>query len=329
VRGVLVLLGGITFVPSYSHPSDLWELSVPGGVLTWNERTALPSGLPRSNHAQIFDGSRTLVLGGYKLTSGTVSDVWSYDGSTWTELLPDTPGSAGPPDTREGGVWDPVRARGILLGDPNQSWDPYRLEWDGAGFEVIRPTSTDRWPLDQRAYTAVSFDSRRGRAVIFGGADAASLTRLLGGTWELDADVEPSSTGQVQRRTPAVQMTVRYADGGFSEAQVQALRVRARAGGDVRPGVMGARLLGWVRGGTDNPGGRWVPLAENADPMPLGPSPEGLIEWSAAADLARFFRLRDRELAFQLRPAGAPGPSEPESAVQAEYLEVRVRYSAP
>jgi hypothetical protein len=330
-RGVLVLTGGQYFDSVFGERPDHWELSAPGGVFTWTQRAAsLPVGLPRSNHAQFFDGTRTLVVGGFRLLEGTLSDVWAYDGSSWSLLVPDTPGHSGPPGTREGGAWDPVRRRGLLLGDPLQSWDPYRLEWTGDGFEVVRPTSTERWPLDQRAYTSVAFDARRGRAVIFGGADANDTDRVLGDTWELDADVLAGAGGPLQRRAPAVQFTVRYGGAGFAESQVAGLRVRARAGGDFAPTGSGAMLLGWQRGGLDNPGGRWLELAAGPGGIPLGASPEGLVAWTAdGGQLPRLFRTRDKALAFQVRPAGAPPADAADASVQVEYLEVRVRYAVP
>jgi hypothetical protein len=254
-----------------------------------------------------------------------VNDVWAYGGTGWTQLLPDTSGpSLGPPNTYGGGAWDTARQRGVLLGDVRVSSAPYRLEWLGADYVVIEPTSTERWALDQRDKTAVAFDVRRGRTVLFGGADQASSSRTLGDTWEVDADLDQG----LQRRSPAVQLSVRHGTAGFGVSQVTGLRVRARAGGDFAPAGAGARLLGWHRGGIDNPGGRWIALADNVDGVPLAASPDGLIDWTAsAAERQRFFRERDSELAFRLRPAGAPPAMANESVVQAEYLEVRIRYT--
>jgi hypothetical protein len=75
---------------------------------------------------------------------------------------------------------------------------------------------------------------------------------------------------------------------------------------------------------------RLGPDRPDAGGVPLAGSPAGLLDWSApAADRARFFRERDHDLAFQLRPAGAPPASAVESSVGVEYLEVRVPYSVP
>jgi hypothetical protein len=189
---------------------------------------------------------------------------------------------------------------------------------------VIGPTSTDRWPLFNRNATAIAYDSRRNRTVVFGGFKRpASLA--MGDTWEVDADLDAQG---LQLRSPAVQFTVRYGGAGFDLSRVLGLRVRARAGGDFSPLGAGARLLGWHRDGPDRPGGGWMPLAENTDGVPLPASPAGLLDWTApASELQRFFRERDSALAFRLRPAGAPPADADESVVHAEYLEVRIRYT--
>jgi hypothetical protein len=254
-------------------------------------------------------------------SSGFLEDAWSFDGTSWSQVLPDGPGqtlSRGP------GVWDPVRQRGVLLGDPYVEVNPYRLEWLAGELRVIAPTSTDRWPLYNRNNAAIAYDARRNRTVVYGGFKRpASLA--LGDTWEVDADLDAQG---LQLRSPAVQLTVRYAGAGFDLSGVSGLRVRARAGGDFSPLGAGARLLGWHRGGLEHPGGTWTLLAENAEGVPLPASPAGLLEWTAPAEeVPRFFRERDGELAFRLRPAGAPPASADESIVHAEYLEVRVRYS--
>jgi len=327
-RGVLVLLGGYVEVPEHAHPTDHWELSAPAGVLTWTQvASGLPAGLPRAEHAQFHDGTRTLVLGGFQLGAGTLGDVWALENGAWTQHLADPwPGSSAAPDSRGPGAFDLARGRGYVPGDAGQSWNPYRLEWDGSGYAVIRPTSTERWALDERQLPAVALDGRRGRVVVFGGGDWSN--RVMGDTWELDADVDAGPGEPVQRRAPAFQFTVRHASAGFSPARVQSLRVIARAGGDAGPSGAGARLLGWHRGGPENPGGRWVMLAQNGDGLALGSSPAGLLEWTATGDeRTRYFLERDATLAFQLRPAGAPPRAAAEAAVRAEYLEVRVRYT--
>jgi len=53
------------------------------------------------------------------------------------------------------------------------------------------------------------------------------------------------------------------------------------------------------------------------------------MSWIApGVDIPSYLLTRDGQLAFQLRPAGAPKPLEPESRLRADYLEVRIRYDA-
>ena len=44
-------------------------------------------------------------------------------------------------------------------------------------------------------------------------------------------------------------------------------------------------------------------------------------------DIPTYFVTRDAALAFQVRPAGRPKARDPESSVEVDYIEVRVRYS--
>jgi hypothetical protein len=172
----------------------------------------------------------------------------------------------------------------------------------------------------------MAYDSRRGRVIVFGGFSAGAVLEDL---WEWDNDASPN--GLEQRRKPMMQLTVNYSGSGLKEGNVTALRVRARAGGRFgAPGTgSGAQLLAWRNGGPGVGPGQWVSLAKNSEGTSL-PPPGVLLDWEAApAEIPTLFVTRDRQLAFQLRPAGSSSPAEPESEVAADYLEVRIRHTAP
>jgi hypothetical protein len=313
-RGALVLFGGDTsadYTPVLTR--DTWELTPgpPPGTWTWAQRaTSPPASLPASDsHVLLYDGTRTLLLAGRDATV----PVWQWNGTAWSSV-PFT--GAQPQASSLRAAWDGARGRAVVFGlyRSDDVWD-----WTGSGFEHLVQPPLATWP--ENYASAMAFDSNRGRAVLFD-EDAA--------TWEWDADVEPTAQGPRQRRAPMAQLTASFAGAGFSVADVQGIRVRARAGGNGGVGGPGAELLGWRTGGPGRLPGEWVPLASNADGLPLAGAPSGGLAWQASGAEAQAFLLeRDAQAGFQLRPAGAPGPSEPEASLEADYLEVRVRYLAP
>jgi len=211
-----------------------------------------------------------------------------------------------------------TRRRGVVFGGQSQQGPIGDIwEWTGTGFEQRTRPPQANWPA-ARSDFAMAFDSVRGRVVLFGGAVRGFA---LSDLWEWDAD---------PKRTPMVQMTVSYAAAGFSEANATGLRVRARAAGTFGATGTGAQLFGWRKGGVGVLPGQWSALpARNGDGLPLAPA-AALLNWAPpAADLVSLFVSRDAVLSFQLRPAGSSGPIDPEPAVEANYLEVRIRYTPP
>lgn len=97
----------------------------PGGVLgdvwewdgtTWSERTPLtgPAPAPRFHHTLVYSAARRRVVlfGGHRGGSG-FNDVWEWDGTAWTQLLP-----TASPSPRQGHamVYDAVRNELVLFG---------------------------------------------------------------------------------------------------------------------------------------------------------------------------------------------------------------------
>jgi hypothetical protein len=110
--------------------------------------------------------------------------------------------------------------------------------------------------------------------------------------------------------------------------------VRAHAGGRSGSGALGVYLYGWSSSGSSREPGDWVYLAYsstgvNAAAPWLPPAPGAFMEW-VSADAATAQRYLVNGLAFRIRPSGGTGsPPTSAAAVALDYLEVRVRYTAP
>jgi hypothetical protein len=123
----------------------------------------------------------TLLFGGRNINSSS-DQMWSWDGTNWTQLQP----AVKPPARGHGGMaYDTIRQRMVLFGgmaggspsvDLDDTW-----EWDGT-------TWIQRTPLhapSPRTSFALAFDAARGRTVLFGGLTGATTT-ALGDTWLWD-----------------------------------------------------------------------------------------------------------------------------------------------
>jgi len=141
---------------------------------------------------------RFIAFGGSAGPGQAHSRTWSLNGTTWTEI-----NGQGPP-ARQGHamVYDERRGRVVVFGGA------------GAGQPGTRPpTLDDTWELDgtewihrevrgakpsARAGAGAAYDSRRGRLILFGGADSAGF---VGDTWAWDGAswTKLSSTGPEPR----------------------------------------------------------------------------------------------------------------------------------
>jgi hypothetical protein len=183
-RQRVVLFGGYSR-DSRTLLSDTWEWD----GTTWLERTPRTSPSMRSDHLMAWDAVRQRVVlvggfgGGLNGGLGALSDVWEWDGRTWTERKPVT---SPPPRRSPGMAWDAARQRLVLFGgrrdldgiDLADTW-----EWDGATW-LQRSPSTSPSP---RISHGMAFDALRQRVVLFGGGGAnASGWTGLSDTWEWD-----------------------------------------------------------------------------------------------------------------------------------------------
>lgn len=129
-RQRVVLFGGATvgLASTGNRPpevfyGDTWEWD----GSNWFERSpqgATPS--PRHEHALAYDPTAqvTYLFGGLDAAGDPLNDLWTWDGSRWTQLM--TPN---PPARRFdcAMTFDAARGKLVLFGGTNSTWSVYRL----------------------------------------------------------------------------------------------------------------------------------------------------------------------------------------------------------
>ena len=145
----------------------------------------------RTGATMVYDTvrQRLVLFGGYRYSSGGPSgDTWVWDGTKW---IPQQSSISPPGRCYHGAAFDSIRGRMVVFaGVSNLSatiasqYFGDTWEWDGAQWSCVAPVcpSPRHWP-------AMSFDSARNRAVLFGGASAdasGAAQTALGDTWEHD-----------------------------------------------------------------------------------------------------------------------------------------------
>lgn len=162
----------------------------------WVSLTPLTD-MPAAEPGFVFDSRRNrfVAFGGSGGRGQVNADTWEFDGSTWTKL------AASGPDGRQAFamVFDERRGRTVVFG----------------GMGVARPPTPpppfgDVWEFDGRAWTKIAttggpsprhsagatYDSKRGRVLIFGGFGADGMLGDLwswnGTAWTKLADASPN-----------------------------------------------------------------------------------------------------------------------------------------
>jgi len=163
--------------------SDTWEWN----GTTWSSMTSITtSPSARAGFAAAFyaDGNVTLVFGGASpSTDPPFGDTWAWNGVAWTDVTP-----AQIPSARTGAAaaFDATRARTIMFGGRGAASGVYfadTWEWNGSAWRNVTPTGGASASPSARAGHAMTFDSARGRIVLFGGIGPSGY---LADTWEWD-----------------------------------------------------------------------------------------------------------------------------------------------
>lgn len=171
-RAVIVMFGG--YATGIGFAGDTWEFN----GANWQLRSSIgPAG--RYLHTMAYDEAlqKTFLFGGKSL-GVTNGDTWAWDGNSWTPVSTTGPSAR----SAHGMTYDSIRNKTILFGGNtigtatlNDTW-----EWDGSNWTALNISGN--LPSARRNHS-LSFDSMRGRVVLFGGGTE-------GETWEL---VVPSS----------------------------------------------------------------------------------------------------------------------------------------
>ncbi|HOW51115.1 MAG TPA: kelch repeat-containing protein [bacterium] len=195
VRGKIVLFGGLNGSDRYQ---DLWEWD--GATGAWTDRTPADSNpAARSDHNMVYDASRgKVVLFGGTSGSITYGDLWEWDGTagTWTDRTPTTSPSLWPTArSYHAMTYDPVRDRVLLFGGDDGSLRQDIWEWNGETGAWADRTPAEHKPTARYvAAGAMTYDTVRGKAVMFGGYDGGAFRQDI---WEWNG-----ATGTWADRTP-------------------------------------------------------------------------------------------------------------------------------
>jgi MYXO-CTERM domain-containing protein len=218
---VLVMFGGMTGVnlnPYQEVLQDLWEWNPASS--TWTQRTisgARP--IARSGAGMVFDSNRNkfVIFGGRSATNYDLADTWEWDPATGA--FTDRTGSGVAPVGRSqhSMVFEKSTGKVLLFGGGLAGTDYNGIgislafadtwEWDptaGAWAQLAPATAPSA-----RYDSAMVWDSKRSRAVLFGGMqkDQADVDGTpMQDTWEWD----PAKQGWTERKTTGAEPSARY-----------------------------------------------------------------------------------------------------------------------
>ncbi|MGH3272540.1 MAG: hypothetical protein ACRDN1_26250 [Trebonia sp.] len=224
--GTMLLFGG---------QSDRWPVYL-GDTWSWNGTTWTRLSPPTSPSARLdasiaYDAAtRTVLLFGgegklHEGAYGSLSDTWSWNGTTWTKLS--SPGNPGAADN-DSMAYDPATATVLLLlGYPNgfdQTWS-----WNGTTWTRLSPPTS---PPVSRGWS-MAYDPATATVLLFGGGSNRISTgpllprAVLGETWswngttwtKLSPAGSPSARdGASMAYDPGMQAMLLFGDGYDQES---------------------------------------------------------------------------------------------------------------
>jgi len=185
-----LIIGGASGSQTYERTT--WERD---GIL-WTLRSMNEPPESRVSSAAAFsaDLGRTVLYGGDWF--GSKSDTWTWDGSTWVQLM-----IAGPPArSRHVMASEFDRPTVVMFGGRGDNSFPKGDTWqfDGTAWTQIGSTG----PLP-RYDTAMAYDSIRDRVVLFGGLGSPAGIGY-GDTWELVRTTAPIITDQPDGQSASI-----------------------------------------------------------------------------------------------------------------------------
>jgi hypothetical protein len=177
VRQRIVLFGGRQ---GYGGPvlDDTWEWD----GADWIEQLPVHKPPELNRHGMVYDSGNkeTVLFGGWGPTSGHNDTTYLWDGTDWVAGNPSTK----PPAMEGMGLaYDSHRKVTVLFGgvrgaDGQLLQDVW--EWNGTNWAQLFLASGP----SARAHFPLSYDSRRGRILVFGG-QGPDVTDVFSDTWEI------------------------------------------------------------------------------------------------------------------------------------------------
>ncbi len=245
---------------------------------------------------------RTVYHGG-TATSDPLQRTWEYDGTTWFDVTPTTPGPAA---VFAPMVFDSVNGVSVLYGaleDPvagvcagGGAPEPLVAKclstttwlWDGSTWDGV-PCTNGNCPT-ARAFTSMAFDPESARVVLFGGTTSLAGGTNLGDLWEWD-----TATRTWNEVTPASGLTA-------SPRRSPVMSYMGGFGGVV------------IWGGCE--AGEFFDCAPDADGSD---NVDDLLVWQGSAATPHFIAVSVGI------PPSLPGPLVSRGVAQATYLPARDR----
>jgi hypothetical protein len=141
-----------------------------------------------------YDPARKVsVLFGGNSDSGTLNDLWEWDGVSWTNRTPLTLPAVWPAPRADATlVWDEVASRMLLFGgstDRRRGALSELWSWDGIVWTDLTPNPLPAdWPAKRMGHGA-AFDSCRGVMLVFGGVvdDPGAFAHPNADLWQWDS----------------------------------------------------------------------------------------------------------------------------------------------
>jgi hypothetical protein len=320
--GETVLFGG-TNLRGWSSFDDTWQWD---GTI-W--RPAQVTGSPpsgRSYHALAYDSlrSRVVLYGGQAFTDAAwmcppcgfpwaANDTYEWDGARWKYVVP--AGDSAPPALIAHAMVFSQRGPVLMFGGGSWLYGTSPIDetwaWDGASWSRPQLGDDDDGSPPARSGHGLVYDSRRHRAVLFGGQ--ALDESDLGDTWEWD-DGAGSQPGQVARFAFAAAQAE-------PKATITQVTANWDAGGQGENGSSSvAGVISWV---WDR--GSFMPATSSS----FGSGAPGRLSWSTSDPLqtARLLNGPRQEIVVGVTPQGANGTQIAQVVV--DYVELVVQYRRP
>jgi hypothetical protein len=194
----VVFGGGLVTGSAWNMFDDTWELDHP--TLAWTQIRTSAQPRPSIHYALAYDARRGVVVlfGGMTQVNGAwvnLAETWEWNGLRWTQVA-----TANAPSPRMAPLaYDARRGVVVLFGGSwmqgmalplGETWEYDGVDWRRV--PALAPEPCDRWG-------SMSYDSARGRVLLFGGITYANGSyETLGDLWQFDGvRWTPVSTSEV------------------------------------------------------------------------------------------------------------------------------------